>query len=152
MTKHLRVTIEVQVNVMDLTLERVLQRQAERLRSTESHDSPLPLISVSSIARQKLLFDQLNDSPVHLETFLRAEIIQELQMGGFDHVALPERDTAFFLPLVEKLPPRERHHLREVLARGEIIDHTEELFDSFDVTIGTVSITEVLPHSPGTPE
>jgi hypothetical protein len=146
MRRQYRVVIDVDAEVMELTLQRVLRTRAERAaRWDDSVPAPLAALpTVCSLERQALLLRQLLGSPTSLSHYLRVGVMQELTIGG-----IPERyeqtlhDEEFFLPLIESLPPRERHYFREALASGRFVEDNEEFFDSFAFEVSRVTVLEV---------
>ncbi|MEO5510521.1 MAG: hypothetical protein ABIV28_04375 [Longimicrobiales bacterium] len=52
-------------------------------------------------------------------------------------------EEKFLKPLVERLPPRSRHRLREAIARDTTIEELEPFWNSFKATPKALRIAEL---------
>src|SRR5438045_3991316 len=84
MRKRYRVVIDMDVEVPELTLERVLRTRAEREALWDEMPRPVPIAppTTSAIARQQLLLQQLLSNAGSLTRYLRVGVMQELTIGG----------------------------------------------------------------------
>jgi hypothetical protein len=157
-TKHYRLIVDVDVTIHDLNLEVVRERWEQRARErAEASEDPAFLQEEEELPTEQDLIplqrmlEQLLKNPAHLDRWLRREIIMEVDEGGLEHYRIPMEEEEELRPLVNDLPPRERHWWRELLARdSEWYMKVEELYASFEPKITEVSVFELNSPPNGT--
>lgn len=101
------------------------------LREREVHDSAL-------------LQEALRNEPASLDAWLIFEVATVLDIEGIPEAAPPRGEEERILtPLIESLPPEQRHRLREAMATGALIERLDEFFSSFDVNIHGIELRHV---------
>ncbi len=157
--KRFRVMIDVDVSLLDLTVERIRDTrvQAARARETEalsvSFDAlPYSVPTEEELLPQRQLLDVLLASSEQLDFFLKRAVIWDLDWGIVDDKTLGVDDDDLLHTLIDQLPAASREHFRDAKARDEFIDSTQDFFEAFQTEIVSLKVAEIPPNedSPGT--
>jgi hypothetical protein len=144
--RSFRVVIECEMEVHELTHERVLADYEERVRHAAECDvcgevEPV-MPSDQSIEDQLALQQALLRDPVRLAEWLRHELASHLNAMGLDQCESESTDAEILKPIVESLPPRARHRFRQAMARDELAETAEDFFETFTFRVAEVEIEE----------
>jgi hypothetical protein len=147
LTKRYRVIIDVDVDVMDITAEQIEQQNAEReTRARESgwfDDVELPAPPAFDLAPLQDLQQRLLSEPAMLDEWLKHEVFAELLAGTLEDFVYEFKEEEFLKKIVERLPPRSRHRLREAIARDTTVEELEPFWNSFKATPKALRIAEI---------
>lgn len=145
MRRRYVVTLECDVEIRDLTPERLKMDYAEAARQNVEDGVadlgiPRALPAPDDLKDQRILQQALLASPEALDAWLRDEVASELEARGLEGFRAPGDWQEMLQSIVETLPPRQRHRFREAIARGTFMEDAEEFFESTRIEIDSVRI------------
>jgi hypothetical protein len=148
--KRYRVTIDVDINVDNITLEKAKVRTAERTAAILSEggtpDEGTGLLAAErDLAAQRALQDELMRDPELLDPWLKGLVRMELGRMIDEYRPEPTDEGVFLHPAIERLAPGERHWWRQTLYSGEddLYDRQEDWWDSVRTEVAGITIGEV---------
>lgn len=100
--------------------------------------------SEADIADLRLLQEALRASPENLRRWVVCQVASELDACGLEEARYPEEeDGRVLMPVIETLPPAQRHRFREAIAKNTFYEIADEFYQSFVVRMRSVNITGV---------
>lgn len=151
--RSIRATLDCEVAINEISMAAIRARQERRSRAwVEQGNAPRPIPDPPPervVQDSALLQETLRKDPASLDAWLALQVAAVLSNLGIPRAALPMfEERQILAPVIERLPPAERDRLREAVVRGMLLEHVDEFFYSFDVTIQKVELQHV--RGPGT--
>lgn len=137
--KRYRVTVDVDVDIHDITFERAQAREAEREAARLAEGRLLetePRIPVREDidACRALQLEFLKDTAL-LDTWLREQVLTDTVHELYETAEMSGRQTHELMPAIERLPPWARHWWRETMsAEDDLGERVDEFYDSITIS------------------
>ncbi len=147
MKKRYRVIVDFEVDILELTPERIQQSNADRAMRAEEcsgwKGSEREVPSEESLVPLRELQSRLLEDAGMLDMWVKHEVFADLQTGSLSDFNYDFNEEEFLKTIVERLSPRSRHRLREAIARGEMLEVLEPFWESFESTPKAIRISEL---------
>lgn len=145
-THRVRVVLECEVEITDISMASMQARREEWLRTWGtrglSKAFPMETPSEADLADLRMLQEALRANPEYLTAWVMDEVAFDLDFRGVEEAAPTEGSHArILMPVIESLPMPQRHKFREAIANDTFHDLAEDFFQSFAVTIRSVEMS-----------